>query len=484
MRSIVRSIYDHCKDDPEKCAIIADDYTVNYRQLWNAVTQVCSLLKKSGIGKGDRVLLEAGPSVEYLICCYGIHLSGGVHVPVEKDVPEDRIKEIAAEIMPALILKGKHPLDHWGADCQMLFDQPADNYDFPSEEMLQEILFTTGTTGKSKGVMITHYGQMNMCESQNKVLNYSADNVWLIPTPMNHAAGLRKTHMSMVCGSTVLLMDGFKNLKLFFDNMRKYKVTSLYLPPSAVHYILTLASKELAKFDEQLDFLYSSSAALPGGDKEKLIQLLPHVRKFDAYGGSEVGAVVYIDYNAVQGDGRCVGRPNPGVDVFIVDDNFQPKKASENDPGIIAIRSNTITAGYWNEPELTAQTIHDGVIYMSDLGYINDQGFLYLVGRRDDVINVGGLKVAPTEVEDIALRFYSIGECACIPYDDAAFGKCLKMFVVMKQGYDFNAAEIEAYLEEKLEAYKVPKFIVQIQEIPKTFNGKTDRRKLAAMQEK
>jgi len=344
--------------------------------------------------------------------------------------------------------------------------------------MLQEILFTTGTTGKSKGVMITHYGQMNMCESQNAVLNYSEDNVWLIPTPMNHAAGLRKTHMSMVRGSTVVLMDGFKNLKLFFSNMREYGVTSLYLPPSAVHYILMLASKELAKFDEQLDFLYSSSSALPGGDKEKLIELLPHVRKFDAYGGSEVGAVVYIDYNAIRGDGRCVGKPNPGVDVFIVDENYQPMKSSEGNPGIIAIRSNTVTAGYWNEPELTAQTIHDGVIYMSDLGYISDEGYLYLVGRRDDVINVGGLKVAPTEVEDIAQRYEKIAECACIPFEDKAYGKCLKMFVVMKDGNAFDASEVVSYLESKLEAYKIPKFVECVAEIPKTFNGKIDRKKL------
>lgn len=482
MRSIVKSIYEHSIKAPEKKAIIATDCAVTYKELWAAITKVSAALKEQGVKKGDRVMLEAGATVEYLICCYGIHLAGAVHVPVEKDVPEDRIQEIASEIQPTIILQGKHPLQRLNLQLDDILDNPDENYEFPSEDMLQEILFTTGTTGKSKGVMITHYGQMNMCESQNAVLNYSEDNVWMIPTPMNHAAGLRKTHMSMVRGSSVLLMDGFRNLKLFFQNMRDYHVTSLYLPPSAVHYILMLAGKELAKFDEQLDFLYSSSSALPGGDKEKLIELLPHVRKFDAYGGSEVGAVVYIDYNAIQGDGRCVGKPNPGVDVFIVDEDYRPKDATEADPGIIAIRSNTVTAGYWNEPELTAQTIHDGVIYMTDLGYLSDDGFLYLVGRRDDVINIGGLKVAPTEVEDIAQRFEKIAECVCIPYEDKAFGKCLKMFVVLKEEYSFDASEIAAYLETKLEAYKIPKFIERIQEIPKTYNGKIDRKKLISLQ--
>lgn len=482
MRSIVKSIYTHSQETPDKIAIIATDGTYTYKELWAAVSNISARLRDRGIQKGERVILEAGPTFEYLACCYGIHLSGAVHVPVEKDVPESRIEEIAAEIMPSLILSGKHPVETLGFTITGIIGSPDDTCEFPEESMLQEILFTTGTTGKSKGVMITHYGQMNMCESQNAVLNYSVDNIWMIPTPMNHAAGLRKTHMSMVRGSTVLLMDGFRNLKLFFQNMRDYHVTSLYLPPSAVHYILMLASRELAKFDEQLDFLYSSSSALPGGDKEKLIELLPHVRKFDAYGGSEVGAVVYIDYNAERRDGRCVGKPNPGVDVFIVDENYEPFEAGEDNPGIIAIRSNTVTAGYWNEPEMTADTIHDGVIYMTDLGYMSEDGFLYLIGRRDDVINVGGLKVAPTEVEDVAQRFQMIAECVCVPYEDRTYGKCLKMYVVVREGFTFNASEIESYLETKLEAYKVPKFIEPIQEIPRTFNGKIDRKKLIGIQ--
>lgn len=478
-RSIVKCIYQHSLEMPDKTAIIATDCTVDYQSLWNAITAARHYLAKANLSCGDRVMLEADHTVEYLVCCYGIHLLGAVHVPIENQAPDSRFDEIAQEIQPAMILRGKHPLEQIGTSLDEVLHTGFKDYDFPAEELLQEILFTTGTTGKSKGVMITHYGQMNMCESQNAVLDYSVDNVWMIPTPMNHAAGLRKTHMSMVRGSTVLLMNGFRDLKAFFANMCEYKVTSLYLPPAAVHYILMLAGNELAKFDEQLDFLYSSSAALPGGDKEKLISLLPHVRKFDAYGGSEVGAVVYIDYNAVQGDGTCVGKPNPGVDIFIVDEDYRVKPhANKEDPGIIAIRSNTVTAGYWNEPELTAQTIIDGVIYMSDLGYFDEKGYLYLVGRRDDVINIGGLKVAPTEVEDVALRFEKIAECACVPYDDPAFGKCLKMYVVMKDGDAFDASEIAEYIGDKLEAYKVPKYIEAIPEIPKTYNGKINRKAL------
>lgn len=479
MRSIVNSIYNHSKETPHKLAVIAPDKHISYADLWKCIQGTTVQLKKCDIQEGDRVILEASHTVEFLVCCYAIHLAKGVHVPVEKNVPDDRIAEISQEIKPKMVLKGLHPLAALGLNLNDLMDGDGElSCDFPEESLLQEILFTTGTTGKSKGVMVTHYAQMNMCESQNAILNYSKDNVWLIPTPMNHAAGLRKTHMSMVMGSTVLLIEGFKNLKLFFDAMRNYKVTSLYLPPSAVHYILMLAPKELAKYDEQLDFLYSSSSALPGGDKEKLIELLPHVRKFDAYGGSEVGAVCYIDYNSVHRGMGCVGKANPGVDIFIVDEDYKPLKATKDNPGIIAIRSNTVTAGYWNEPKLTADTIHDGVIYMTDLGYIDEDGYLFLVGRRDDVINIGGLKIAPTEVEEVALRFPSIAECACVPFEHPTMGKILKLLVVIKNGNALDAERLISFLESQLEAYKIPKVIETIQEIPKTYNGKIDRKKL------
>lgn len=481
MRSIVRSIYEHSLEWPEKTAIIAADHTVDYATLWKLIVGAATLLKRKGIEPGQRVLLEADHTVEYLALTYGIQLAGAVHVPIENSTPEKRIEEISREIDPALVLVGKHPLAHLGVSLMELLDVEPAAYTFPTEDMLQEILFTTGTTGKSKGVMGTHGAQMNRFESSNEVLDYSVDNVWLIPTPMNHAAGIRKVHMSMVKGSTVVLMNGFTNLKLFFQAIREHHVTSIYLPPSGVHYILMLASKELAKYNDQLDFLYSSSTALPSGDKEKLMALLPDVRKFDIYGSSETGAACCIDYNAEKVTPGCVGGICPGVEVFTVDEDHHPVEASAEEPGIIAIRSNAVMAGYWNEPDLTAKTVQDGVVYMSDVGYVKD-GYLYLLGRQDAVINVGGLKVAPTEVEDVAMRHPMVDECVCVPFENKVVGRVIKMYVTLNEGFSLNVDELMQHLREHLEAYKLPKIIEEIAEIPHTYNGKIDRKKLLAEQ--
>ena len=479
MNSIVETIYRHNLETPDKTAVIAEDMTVNYAQLWNYIKSVSALIKNE-ISRGDRVLVESNHTVEFLACCYGVHLAGGVHVPFEARTPDKRIQEIADELSAALIIKGEHPLAYFDTDMASL--KPVDDSEvvFPEREMLAEILFTTGTTGKSKGVMVTHNGQMNMAETCNAVLNYSKDNLWLIPTPMNHAAGLRKTHMSLVHGSSVLLLKGFTNVKRFFECIRDYHVTSIYLPPSAVHYILALAPNELGKYKDQLDFLYSSSAAMPQVDKEKLMAQLPDTRMFDAYGGSEVGAVCYIDFNHVTDKKGAVGKPNPGVDIWTTDENHVPIQGTKENPGIIAIRSNTVMAGYWGEPELTKATIQDGILYMSDLGYIGEDGYLYLIGRAGDVINVGGYKVAPVEVEDVALRFENINACACIPYQDKMMGTAVKMYIETKDGNPIDVKELSKFIGVNLEAYKIPKRFEYIDTIPMTFNGKIDRKKLIA----
>lgn len=476
MRSVVKCIYEHSQTQPRKTAVIATDCTVDYATLWNLTAGMATLLKQNGIEKGQRVLLEADHTVEYLVLTYGIQLAGAVSVPVEHNTPQNRVEGIGREIEPSLVLTGKNPISHFGISLMDLLEMAPVDHAFPEEDMLQEILFTTGTTGKSKGVMGTHGARMNRYQLINAALDYSVDNVWLVPTPMNHAAGLTRAHMSMVRGSTVLLMEGFRNLKLFFENIKEHHVTSIYLPPAGIHYILTLASKEFAKYNEQLDFIYASSAALPDVDKEKLISLLPDVRMFEFYGSTESGSVCMIDFNSDRTDTRCAGKVIPGVEVYTVDDDHSRIDASCDNPGIIAVKSNQITVGYWNEPELTARTIIDGVLYTSDVGYLKD-GYLYLLGRRDDVISVGGLKVAPTEVEDAALRHPMVNECVCVPYEDRA-GTAVKLLLTLNEGVPFDAGELAEYLRANLEAYKVPKYIECIPEIPRTYNGKIDRKRL------
>ena len=271
-----------------------------------------------------------------------------------------------------------------------------------------------------------------------------------------------------------------KNLKAFFKSIDDYGVTHTYLPPASVKMLLTLAKKDLAKLNGKLQFIYTASAPFPMADIETLMSIRPNTRLHQGYGSSETGSICNCCYNAPGNTINSLGKPYDCVEVILHDEDgneiTEPFKE-----GYIRSRSKMNMLGYYKEPELTATILKDGFVYSHDLMFFDEKGELHFAGRGDDVINIRGFKITPTEIEDVALRFDKIADCACIPYDDKTFGRVLKMFVVMKKGETFNIEEITTYLETKLEAYKLPKYIECIAEIPKTYNGKIDRKKLIVL---
>lgn len=482
--SIALKIQENAKETPEKIAFIVNDEKCNYGYLAKCNRQAALFLKENGVVAGDRVIVEADHIMPYIYVWYGIQLLGAVFVPVEKNTPSNRIKEIAKELDTNIMITLTKREDLSQAlsldEIMPRILELDDNYvpEAPDADSLGEILFTTGTTGKSKGVMVSFENQINIAKAGIETTNIQSDNIWLIPTPMNHAAGLRKVHIAMAVGSTVCLMEGFRNFKLFFKTIEDYKVTSLYLPPSAIHLLLTLAAKNLAALDGQIRFIYSSSTAYPETDKEKMRQLMPNTYMYNCFGCSEVG-VVCTDEFCISGGSTysgSVGKPNSYSEIIIVDeDGNEIKDSSAQNPGLIAIRSKSVTKGYWNEPEQTAKAIKNGMLVMSDLCYFAPNGELILIGRSNDTINLGGLKIAPMEVEEVVLRAQCVDECLLIPN---ANKNAIKLLVVLKEGMELNEEEIRSLISKNLEPYKMPKQIVVIDEIIKTFNGKTDRKQM------
>lgn len=182
------------------------------------------------------------------------------------------------------------------------------------------------------------------------------------------------------------------------------------------------------------------------------------------------------DYNAYPGKTGCVGWPMPHSKILIVDEDRRPMASSPERMGTVACAGDTNMIRYVNEPELTAQVLADGIVYTNDMGYIDAEGFVYVVGRKDDVINVGGLKVAPTEVEAAALSLDGVEDCICVPMRHPISGHAPKLLLVMAEGAEFSPKAIAAELKKKLEAYKVPVRYELVQSVARTYNGKLDRK--------
>jgi len=492
MDSIVQALSIHAKETPDRIAVIADDEQITYGELWKEVQGFAEFLRKQGFEKGSRITVKAAPSIWFAVSCFGIHLSGNVHVPMEKTIGPEGIINIADELSASMIVADTDLSDRISENdgkykyiSSALVRETAKEYyrdglvfDFPTLDMTCDIMFTTGTTGKSKGVMESHRAVVAVSENVQYGAEIPKDNIYLVPAPINHASAIRKLYVSILTGTTVVLLDGFTDVKKFFNYVEKYKVTSILMPPAAVRMILLLAEKNLAKYSGQLHHIHTGSAAFPEADKDKLCEILPETRLYFAYGSSEAGCVSMYDYSKNRGLISCVGKPNKNANIFIVDENRNPIKSSKENQGLIAISGGMVMQGYYNAPELTAEVLKDGVVYTNDIGYIDDEGFVYMLGRRGDVINIGGLKIAPTEVENVVLRYPDIADCACFAKEDRMGGVVPRLNVVMKKGCELDAAKLRAHMAEHLEAFKIPKQIVAVDELPKTSNGKLDRKRL------
>ena len=273
-------------------------------------------------------------------------------------------------------------------------------------------------------------------------------------------------------GATLYTLDGTRALSAFFRAL-DYPSPQIatFFVPATIRMLLQFGAERLATYADKIDFIESGAAPLAHADMLRLCELLPHTRLYNTYASTETGIIATYNFN----DGRCLqgclGRPMPHSRIVITDE------------GLIACQGDTLMTGYVNDPELTATILRDDTIYTSDIGHIDDEGMLRLEGRQGDVINVGGYKVAPTEVEDAALSLPEVKDCICISVAHPVMGQALKLLVVLADGHSLNKRQIALALKDRLETYKVPQLYEQVETIQRTYNGKLNRKYYFFMKE-
>ena len=334
-----------------------------------------------------------------------------------------------------------------------------------AQEGIADVLFTTGTTGKSKGVMISHRTIVADAENLIAGQGFSHELTFIVHGPLNHIGSLSKIFPLIVQGATVYILDGMKDLDTFFQALDyPCEKMATFFVPANVRMITQFAAGRLSQYAEKIDFIESGGAPLPHADMLELCRLLPHTRLYNTYASTETGIISTYNYN----DGRCIagclGHTMPHSSIIITPE------------GRISCQGDTLMSGYIGEPELTATVLRDGTVYMSDLGRIDEEGMLHIGGRQDDVINVGGFKVAPTEVEDAVLMLPEIRDCICISASHPITGRALKLLVVLDDGQKLDKRRVARFLSSKLEAYKVPLLYEQVDAVKRTYNGKLDRK--------
>lgn len=484
--SVVENIARNACLNPEKPALADHKKSYTYDRLWSLIFSLSGILRSKGVKEGSPVVVECTQNADYMACEFAIQLAGGIFVPVEKNASADRTLEIISDT-EAVIHIGKSPVASGSAlfiTMNELIESAEkeaaapdiERISFPAGDDVAEILFSTGTTGKSKGIVLTHTNDTALAENVMCGVAMKPDNVELIPMPLSHSHGLRRTYANLVNGSSVVFADGVTLLKKVFDLMDQHKVTSMDLSPSMLSIIFKLSKDRLGDYADALDYIQLGSAPLPEEDKLHLSRILPGTRLYNFYGSTEAGCSCLLDFNSMSGRPGCIGRPAKNASFIVVDSERNEIKSSKENPGFLASSGPINMKCYFKAPELTLEATGGGsYIYTKDLGYIDDEGYIYMLGRQDDVINYGGIKISPEEIESIAIKYDSISDCACIPVSDPLTGQAPKLFIALREDMPYDQKSFKAFLSKALDASKQPKYIEIIDSIPRTFNGKIKR---------
>ena len=421
---------------PDKVAIICNQESCTYKSLQEKINRKVVGFKKANYQKGQIVCLRALPTIDYLVAYFALHLIGCVIAPLEKDIPESSFQRISNELCA-------HPVPDGSAD----------------------ILYTTGTTGKSKGTIISHRTIIANAENLIYGQGFCHDLVFVVNGPLNHIGSLSKVYPVMMLGATLIIVDGLKDINAFYKAF-DYPVPKMatFLVPASIRILLQFSANRLAALAEKIDFIETGAAAISQTDMELLCQLLPQSRLYNTYASTETGIISTYNFNDGKCQAGCLGKPMKHSEIIITDN------------GLISCKGDTIMSGYVGDPERTASVLRDGVIYTSDLGLLDEVGMLHLVGREDDVITVGGFKVAPTEVENVAMELPEITDCICIATQHPVLGTALKLLVVLEDCIKLDKKKIARYIKSKLESYKVPFGYEAIDSVHRTYNGKIDRK--------
>ena len=481
MKSIVEQVFDNASKTPKKIALTDGKKSLSFAELKNEILYSKIVLEeKYKLKQGDATIIAANKQLSFVSAYFACHLLGIIALPIAPDTNPKRFRMIYNKVAPKLVIGFESEIVNCEIGNLEEFVAP-DGYDstveysFPSMDILADIIFTTGTTGEPKGVQLTHNNIAAAALNINTFIQNTSDDVEMLALPISHSFGLGRLRCAMSNGQTVVILGSFANMKRFFRYMEEFSVTGFGMVPSSWALIKKLSGTKIKEYAGQLKYIEIGSAPMPIDDKKLLIDILPKTRICMHYGLTEASRSCFMEFHESMNYLNTVGKQSPNMYVKILDEDGVPVKNGIE--GEICVKGLAVTPGYYQLDEVNSTSYFGEYFRTGDWGIRDDDGRIILCSRKKELINVGGKKVSPMEVEEVlnTIDFIKESVCVGIPDPDGVLGEIVKAYIVTDSPEKVMIEKIRESCNGKLEDYKIPIECEIIDAVPKTSSGKVQR---------
>jgi long-chain acyl-CoA synthetase len=493
----------------DKCAVVVEGKPYSYGELFDSASRLATALLERGVMRGDRVAIYMDNSWYAVVSVYACWMAGGVMLLINPQTKRDKLGFILGDAGARILLTDGHiskeflPL----LDGRIPLDAVISSGDFPAGHGIHRLedaiagapplqtppatitldlaalIYTSGSTGQPKGVMQTHQSMLFAASSIIQYLQLDPNDRILCVLPLAFDYGLYQLLMSVQTGATLVLERSFTYPAQVFARMRAWEVTVFPGVPTIFAMLLSAHQREAFCFNS-VRRVTNTAAALADTSAERLSGIFPNAKIYKMYGLTECKRVSYLEPDLARERPGSVGKAIPGTEVYLLDADGSPTPAGQT--GMLHVRGTHVMLGYWNRPELTDLMLRPGrlpgerVLCTQDQFRMDDDGFLYFVGRIDDIIKTRGEKVSPVEVENAMLAMAGIREVAVIGVADELLGEAIRAYVVLEDGVTLSVGQIRAQCITRLENFMVPQQILLCENLPTTATGKVSKTALRA----
>lgn len=510
-RLLGEALFSSAKSNPDKTAIIAKGVEYSYSALREKAENFAKYLLNAGIKKSDRVAIFLDNSWQCTISIYGATISGAAFLVVNPQTKSEKLKYIlndcqakilvtsdylkhefstpleGAEHITEVIITGDIAVEKQIRDLKMtrfedaITASPSVNFPNIIPNDLAALIYTSGSTGIPKGVMMTHQSMVFTSWSLIEYLRLSERERIMLLLPLAFDYGLYQLIMAITIGGTLIVEQSYIFPATIYKNIEKYRPTIFPGVPT-IYAMMIAASKETGLKFNCIEKITNTAAHLPAETIPELKKIFPNALIFKMYGLTECKRVCYLEPELIDQKPASVGKAIPGTEVFLLSPEGKPVPPGE--PGILHIRGPHVMLGYLNKKKLSDEMLKEGnlpgekVLCSNDWFKMDEEGFLYFLGRNDDIIKTRGEKVSPVEIENSIHKMKGIKEVVVMGVPDIILGESIIVYATLHGHVQLSEREVQRECMKYLEAFMIPQKVFFLTEMPKSPNGKIDKKEL------